>query len=73
MAASVTFTFQLPVELEKESKAKKGITMLMLLRICTNIDYNRSFTSKILFSTPSNGMEEFLVNHALLGLLLSPT
>jgi hypothetical protein len=41
MAAPGTFTFQLPGELEKESDAKKGITKLMLLHICADIDYKR--------------------------------
>jgi hypothetical protein len=34
MATPGTFTFRLPGELEKESKAKKGITKLMLLHVC---------------------------------------
>jgi hypothetical protein len=38
MAALGTFTFQLPGELEKEF-SKKGITKLMLLPICADIDY----------------------------------
>jgi hypothetical protein len=37
MAALGRFTFQLPGELEKESKAKKGITTLMLLPIFSKI------------------------------------
>jgi hypothetical protein len=55
-----TFMFQLPGELEKESKAKKGITKLMLLYICADIDYKRSSISNIMFATPSNGMEVIL-------------
>ncbi len=38
MAAPSTFTFQLPGELEKESKAKEGITKLMLLDMCASMD-----------------------------------
>ncbi len=53
-------TFQLPGELEKESKAKKGITELILLHICTNIDYKGSLISNILCATPSNSMEGVL-------------
>jgi hypothetical protein len=34
LAMPGTFTFQLPIELDKESKAKKGITKLMLLHVC---------------------------------------
>jgi hypothetical protein len=60
MAAPGTFTFQLPGELEKESKAKKGITKLMLLQICANIDYKGSSLSNISFATPSNFMEVVL-------------
>jgi hypothetical protein len=73
MAAPSTFMFQLPGELEKESKAKKGITKLMLLHICADIDYKGSSNSNILFAIPSNGMEVVLnqlVNHALINQLL---
>ena len=56
MAAPSTFMFQLPGELEKESKAKKGITKLMLLHICTDNDYKGSSISNISFATPSNGI-----------------
>jgi hypothetical protein len=56
MAAPGTFIFQLLGELEKESKAKKGITKLMLLHICGDIDYKGLSISSILFTTPSNGM-----------------
>jgi hypothetical protein len=60
MAAPSTFTFKLPGELEKESKAKKGITKLMLLHICTDINYKRSPISNISFETTSIGMEVVL-------------
>jgi len=33
-----TFMFQLTGEMEKESKAKKGITKLMLMHVCGTID-----------------------------------
>jgi hypothetical protein len=58
MAALGTFMFQPSGELEKESKAKKGITKIMLLHFCTYIDYKGSSISNILFATPSSGMEE---------------
>jgi hypothetical protein len=38
MATPGTFTVQLPGELEKESEANKGITVLMLLHICGDIN-----------------------------------
>jgi hypothetical protein len=61
MAAPSTFTFQLPGELEKESKAKKGITKLMLLHICMDINYKGSSISNIiLFVAPSNVIEIIL-------------
>jgi hypothetical protein len=50
IAAPGTFTFQLPGELEKESRAKKGITKLMLLHICADIDYKGLSFSNILFA-----------------------
>jgi hypothetical protein len=60
MATPGTFTFQLPSELEKESKAKKGITKLMLLHICAEINFKESSVSSITFATPSNSMEVVL-------------
>jgi hypothetical protein len=60
MATLGTFMFQLPSELEKESKAKKGITKLMLLHICAEINLKESSNSSISFATPSNGMEVVL-------------
>jgi hypothetical protein len=57
MAMPGTFTFQLPSELEKESKAKKGITKLMLLHICAEINFKESSVSSMTFTTLSNGME----------------
>jgi hypothetical protein len=60
MAMPGTFTIQLPGELEKKSKAKKGITKLMLLHICAEINLKESSVSNITFATPSNGMEVVL-------------
>jgi hypothetical protein len=60
MVAPGTFTIQLPGELEKESEAKKGITKLMLLQICADIDYKGSPISNLLFAPPSNSMEVVL-------------
>jgi hypothetical protein len=51
MAAPGTFTFQLPGELEKESEAKKGITKLMLLHICADINYKGSSIGNIFLAT----------------------
>jgi hypothetical protein len=47
MAAPGTFTFQLLGELEKESEAKKGITKLMFLHICAEINFKESSVSSI--------------------------
>jgi hypothetical protein len=52
MVALGTFTFQIPGELEKESEAKNGITKLMLLHICADIDYKGLSVSNILFAYP---------------------
>jgi hypothetical protein len=60
IVAPGTFTFRLPKELEKKSKAKKGITKLMRLHICADIDYKGLSISNILFAPPSNSMEVFL-------------
>jgi hypothetical protein len=56
MATPITFTFQLPGELENESKAKKGITKLVLLHVCAKINFKESTVSGMTFATPSNGM-----------------
>jgi hypothetical protein len=60
MATLGTFTFQLPGELEKESTAKKGITKLMLLHICAEINFKELTVSSMTFATPSNSMEVVL-------------
>jgi hypothetical protein len=51
-----TFTFQLPGELDKESTAKKGITKLMLLHVCAEINFKELTVSNMTFTTPSSGM-----------------
>jgi hypothetical protein len=60
LAMTGTFTFQLPGELDKESKAKKGITKLMLLHVCAKITFKESTVSDTIFATPSNGMKVVL-------------
>jgi hypothetical protein len=60
MATLGTFTFQLPGDLKKESKAKKGITKVMLLHICAEIKFKESFINNMTFATPSNNMEVVL-------------
>jgi hypothetical protein len=60
MAMLGTFTFQLPGELEKESEAKKGITKLMLLLICADVNFKESSVCSMTFKTPSNGTEVVL-------------
>ncbi len=55
-----TFIFQLPGKLDKESEAKKGITKLMLLHVCAEINFKESTISNMTFVTPSNGMEVVL-------------
>jgi hypothetical protein len=49
-----------PGELEKESKAIKGFTKLMLLHLCANIDYKNNSNRNILFAAPSNPIEVVL-------------
>jgi hypothetical protein len=60
MATLSTFRFQLPGELEKESEAKKGITKLMLLHVCAEINFKEGTISSMTFWTPSNIMEVVL-------------
>jgi hypothetical protein len=60
MATPGTFTYQLPGELDREYKAKKGITKLMLLHVCAEINFKESTVSNMTFATPSNGMEVVL-------------
>jgi hypothetical protein len=60
MATPGTFTFQLPGEQDKESEPKKGITKLMLLHVCAEINFKEPTVSNMTFVTPSNGMEAVL-------------
>jgi hypothetical protein len=60
MATLGTLTFQLPGELDRESEAKKGITKLMLLHVCAEINFKESTASNMTFVTPSIGMEVIL-------------
>ncbi len=60
LATLGTFMFQLPGKLDKESKAKKGITKLMLLHVCAKINFKESTISDMTFATPSNSMEVVL-------------
>ena len=60
LATPGTFTFPLPGELDKESGAKKGITKLMLLHVCAEINFKESIVSNMTFATPFNGMEVVL-------------
>jgi hypothetical protein len=60
LATPGTFTFQLTSKLDKEFKAKRGITKLMLLHVCAKINFKESTISDITFATPSNGMEVVL-------------
>ncbi len=55
-----TFTFQLPGELDKESEAKIGITKLMLLHVCAEINFKESTISNMTIATPSNCVEVVL-------------
>jgi hypothetical protein len=57
LATPGTFTFQLPGQLDKESKAKKKITKLMLLHVCVEINFKELTISNMTFATLSNGME----------------
>jgi len=42
---------------EKEAEAKKGVTKLMLLYICADVDFELGTISNITEATPSKGME----------------
>jgi hypothetical protein len=55
-----TSTFQLPGKLDKESVAKKGITKLILLLMCAEINFKESTFSNMTFVALSNGMEVVL-------------
>jgi hypothetical protein len=60
LATPGTFTFELPGKLIKESEEKKGITKIMLLHVCADINFKESTISNMTFATPSNGMEVVL-------------
>jgi hypothetical protein len=60
LATPGTLAFQLPSNLDKESKAKKGITKLMLLHVCVVINFKELTVSDMTFPTQSNGMEVVL-------------
>ncbi len=54
------FMLQLPGKLNMEYEAKKGITKLMLLHVCVEINVKESTVSNMTFATPSNSMEVVL-------------
>jgi hypothetical protein len=47
MSTPGTFTLQPPSELDKESKAKKGIAKLTLLHVCVEINFKESTISPV--------------------------
>jgi hypothetical protein len=51
---------QLPSEIDKESKAKKGIIKLMLLLIRGDMDIESTTVSNISSAPPSKGIQVFL-------------
>jgi hypothetical protein len=51
---------QLPGEIDKESKTKKGIIKLVLLHIRGDIDINSMLITNVNLATPSKGMQLFL-------------
>jgi hypothetical protein len=60
LATSGTFRHQLPGKFDKESKAKKGITKLILLHVCVEINFKELTVSNMTFGNLSNGMEVVL-------------
>ncbi len=52
--------FQLPGEIDKESKTKKGIIKLMLLQIHGDIDINSTSITNVTLATLSKGMHVVL-------------
>jgi hypothetical protein len=52
-----TLTLQLPSDIEKETKAKKGLTKLLLFHICGKINDDSTSFSNLAYPEPSQGMK----------------
>jgi len=52
-----TLTLQLPSDVEKEAKAKKGLTKLLLFHICGKINDDSTSFSDLAYPEPSQGMK----------------
>ena len=52
-----TFNVLIPSEVDKEADAQKGITKLMLLHICGDVDVENGTITNIAQANPSKGME----------------
>jgi hypothetical protein len=50
-------TLQLPGDIDKEAKAKKGLVKLMLFHIRGDIDINATLVSNVTAALPLKGME----------------
>jgi hypothetical protein len=55
-----TLTLQLPSNVEKEAKAKKGITKLLLLHICGKLSNDSTSFSNLSYPKPAQGMRVVL-------------
>ncbi len=52
-----TFNVLLPSEVDKEADAQKGITKLMLLHVCGDVDVDNGTIANITQASPLKGME----------------
>ncbi len=52
-----TLTLQLPSDVEKEAKAKKGLTKLLLFHICGKINDDPTSFGNLFYPKPSQGMK----------------
>jgi hypothetical protein len=55
-----TLTLQLPSNIEKEAKAKKGITKLLLFHICGNLSDDYTSFGNLSYPKPAQGMRVVL-------------
>jgi hypothetical protein len=55
-----TLTLQLPSNIEKEAKAKKGITKLLLFHICGKLSNDSTSFGNLSYPKPAQGMSIFL-------------
>jgi hypothetical protein len=67
-----TLTLQLPSDVEKEAEAKKGLTKLLLLHICSKLNDNSTSFGDLSYPEPAQGMKIVLESARPTRAIVSP-